>query len=124
MYLSFIAFSPQDLLWVPGSFLCLPEPPSYSVHEKTEYFHTIPYKTVREINAANDNRQYITLIIITGVCSTRLRVVITIFKNYNYNKRHIFFLSRLIFPAVVTLVVTTLTFPPGFGQFMAGEVRL
>ncbi len=37
---------------------------------------------------------------------------------------HIFFLSRLIFPAVVTLVVTTLTFPPGFGQFMAGEVRL
>uniref|UniRef100_A0A673IMT9 Chloride channel, voltage-sensitive 1a n=1 Tax=Sinocyclocheilus rhinocerous TaxID=307959 RepID=A0A673IMT9_9TELE len=28
---------------------------------------------------------------------------------------------RLIFPAVVTLVVTTLTFPPGFGQFMAGE---
>uniref|UniRef100_A0A8B9JDS7 Chloride voltage-gated channel 1 n=1 Tax=Astyanax mexicanus TaxID=7994 RepID=A0A8B9JDS7_ASTMX len=30
---------------------------------------------------------------------------------------------RLIFPAVVTFVVTTLTFPPGFGQFMAGEVR-
>ncbi|XP_016133295.1 chloride channel protein 1-like isoform X2 [Sinocyclocheilus grahami] len=29
---------------------------------------------------------------------------------------------RLIFPAVVTLVVTTLTFPPGFGQFMAGEL--
>uniref|UniRef100_A0AAQ4RG02 Chloride channel, voltage-sensitive 1a n=1 Tax=Gasterosteus aculeatus aculeatus TaxID=481459 RepID=A0AAQ4RG02_GASAC len=29
---------------------------------------------------------------------------------------------RLIFPAVVTLVVATLTFPPGFGQFMAGEL--
>ncbi|XP_073787315.1 chloride channel protein 1a isoform X5 [Danio rerio] len=29
---------------------------------------------------------------------------------------------RLVFPAVVTLVVTTLTFPPGFGQFMAGEL--
>uniref|UniRef100_W5KQE4 Chloride channel, voltage-sensitive 1a n=1 Tax=Astyanax mexicanus TaxID=7994 RepID=W5KQE4_ASTMX len=29
---------------------------------------------------------------------------------------------RLIFPAVVTFVVTTLTFPPGFGQFMAGEL--
>uniref|UniRef100_A0A8C2G178 Chloride channel, voltage-sensitive 1a n=1 Tax=Cyprinus carpio TaxID=7962 RepID=A0A8C2G178_CYPCA len=29
---------------------------------------------------------------------------------------------RLIFPAVVTLVITTLTFPPGFGQFMAGEL--
>ncbi|XP_075968943.1 chloride channel protein 1-like isoform X3 [Anarhichas minor] len=28
---------------------------------------------------------------------------------------------RLIFPAVVTLVISTLTFPPGFGQFMAGE---
>jgi len=32
--------------------------------------------------------------------------------------------SRLIFPAVVTLVIATLTFPPGFGQFMAGEVRV
>uniref|UniRef100_A0A8C9SY71 Chloride voltage-gated channel 1 n=1 Tax=Scleropages formosus TaxID=113540 RepID=A0A8C9SY71_SCLFO len=30
---------------------------------------------------------------------------------------------RLIYPAVVTLVIATLTFPPGFGQFMAGEVR-
>ncbi|KAK3508529.1 hypothetical protein QTP70_031915 [Hemibagrus guttatus] len=29
---------------------------------------------------------------------------------------------RLIFPAVVTFVITTLTFPPGFGQFMAGEL--
>uniref|UniRef100_A0A3Q2Q6R8 Chloride channel, voltage-sensitive 1a n=1 Tax=Fundulus heteroclitus TaxID=8078 RepID=A0A3Q2Q6R8_FUNHE len=29
---------------------------------------------------------------------------------------------RLIFPAIVTLVIATLTFPPGFGQFMAGEL--
>ncbi|KAK1880489.1 Chloride channel protein 1 [Dissostichus eleginoides] len=29
---------------------------------------------------------------------------------------------RLIFPAVVTLVIATLTFPPGFGKFMAGEL--
>ncbi|XP_012685024.1 chloride channel protein 1a [Clupea harengus] len=29
---------------------------------------------------------------------------------------------RLIFPGVVTLLITTLTFPPGFGQFMAGEL--
>ncbi|XP_047672863.1 chloride channel protein 1a [Tachysurus fulvidraco] len=29
---------------------------------------------------------------------------------------------RLIFPAVVTFVIATLTFPPGFGQFMAGEL--
>ncbi|XP_072530553.1 chloride channel protein 1a [Salminus brasiliensis] len=29
---------------------------------------------------------------------------------------------RLIFPAVVTFLITTLTFPPGFGQFMAGEL--
>eukprot|EP00063_Salmo_salar_P058072 XP_014032907.1 PREDICTED: chloride channel protein 1-like isoform X3 [Salmo salar] len=29
---------------------------------------------------------------------------------------------RLIFPGVVTLVIATLTFPPGFGQFMAGEL--
>uniref|UniRef100_A0A6Q2XMC5 Chloride channel protein n=1 Tax=Esox lucius TaxID=8010 RepID=A0A6Q2XMC5_ESOLU len=31
-------------------------------------------------------------------------------------------MTRLIFPAVVTLVIATLTFPPGFGQFMAGEL--
>ncbi|XP_033830793.1 chloride channel protein 1-like [Periophthalmus magnuspinnatus] len=29
---------------------------------------------------------------------------------------------RLLFPAVVTLVIASLTFPPGFGQFMAGEL--
>ncbi|XP_031693967.1 chloride channel protein 1 [Oncorhynchus kisutch] len=30
---------------------------------------------------------------------------------------------RLIYPGAVTFVIATLTFPPGFGQFMAGEVR-
>ncbi|XP_067363209.1 chloride channel protein 2c isoform X2 [Channa argus] len=30
--------------------------------------------------------------------------------------------KRLLFPAVVTLVICTLTFPPGFGQFMAGKL--
>uniref|UniRef100_A0A8C4S555 Chloride channel protein n=1 Tax=Erpetoichthys calabaricus TaxID=27687 RepID=A0A8C4S555_ERPCA len=29
---------------------------------------------------------------------------------------------RLIYPGVVTFVISTLTFPPGFGQFMAGEL--
>ncbi|XP_017336233.2 chloride channel protein 1a isoform X1 [Ictalurus punctatus] len=29
---------------------------------------------------------------------------------------------RLIYPAVVTFVIATLTFPPGFGHFMAGEL--
>ncbi|XP_058474571.1 chloride channel protein 1-like [Solea solea] len=29
---------------------------------------------------------------------------------------------RLLFPAVITLLIATLTFPPGFGQFMAGEL--
>ncbi|XP_053307318.1 chloride channel protein 1 isoform X2 [Spea bombifrons] len=34
------------------------------------------------------------------------------------------FLSRyrLIYPAVITFCIATLTFPPGFGQFMAGEL--
>uniref|UniRef100_A0A8C2ZMG7 Chloride channel protein 2 n=1 Tax=Cyclopterus lumpus TaxID=8103 RepID=A0A8C2ZMG7_CYCLU len=30
--------------------------------------------------------------------------------------------KRLVYPALVTLLVTTLTFPPGFGQFMAGQL--
>ncbi|KAJ1121472.1 hypothetical protein NDU88_000009 [Pleurodeles waltl] len=29
---------------------------------------------------------------------------------------------RLIYPGVITFVIATLTFPPGFGQFMAGEL--
>ncbi|XP_070691666.1 chloride channel protein 1 isoform X1 [Pempheris klunzingeri] len=29
---------------------------------------------------------------------------------------------RLIYPGAVTLIIATLTFPPGFGQFMAGEL--
>ncbi|XP_075467916.1 chloride channel protein 1 isoform X3 [Ascaphus truei] len=34
------------------------------------------------------------------------------------------FLSRyrLIYPAVITFCIATITFPPGFGQFMAGEL--
>ncbi|KAK3534265.1 hypothetical protein QTP86_008523 [Hemibagrus guttatus] len=32
--------------------------------------------------------------------------------------------KRLVYPAVVTLLISTLTFPPGFGQFMAGQVRI
>uniref|UniRef100_A0A452EBM8 Chloride channel protein 2 n=1 Tax=Capra hircus TaxID=9925 RepID=A0A452EBM8_CAPHI len=30
--------------------------------------------------------------------------------------------QRLLFPALVTLLISTLTFPPGFGQFMAGQL--
>ncbi|XP_061493432.1 chloride channel protein 2 isoform X2 [Rhineura floridana] len=30
--------------------------------------------------------------------------------------------KRLLFPALVTLFIATLTFPPGFGQFMAGQL--
>ncbi|XP_064157114.1 chloride channel protein 2c isoform X2 [Anguilla rostrata] len=30
--------------------------------------------------------------------------------------------KRLLYPALVTLLVSTLTFPPGFGQFMAGSL--
>ncbi|KFO89255.1 Chloride channel protein 1, partial [Buceros rhinoceros silvestris] len=29
---------------------------------------------------------------------------------------------RLIYPGVITFLIATLTFPPGFGQFMAGEL--
>uniref|UniRef100_A0A8D0ARK8 Chloride voltage-gated channel 2 n=1 Tax=Sander lucioperca TaxID=283035 RepID=A0A8D0ARK8_SANLU len=30
--------------------------------------------------------------------------------------------KRLLYPALVTLLISTLTFPPGFGQFMAGKL--
>ncbi|XP_017574617.1 chloride channel protein 2 [Pygocentrus nattereri] len=30
--------------------------------------------------------------------------------------------TRVLYPALVTLVIATLTFPPGFGQYMAGEL--
>uniref|UniRef100_A0A8C7J1W7 Chloride channel protein 2 n=1 Tax=Oncorhynchus kisutch TaxID=8019 RepID=A0A8C7J1W7_ONCKI len=30
--------------------------------------------------------------------------------------------KRLVYPAMVTLIISTLTFPPGFGQFMAGQL--
>lgn len=30
--------------------------------------------------------------------------------------------SRLLYPGCVTLIIASFTFPPGFGQFMAGEV--
>uniref|UniRef100_A0A3B3HDZ5 Chloride channel 2c n=1 Tax=Oryzias latipes TaxID=8090 RepID=A0A3B3HDZ5_ORYLA len=30
--------------------------------------------------------------------------------------------KRLLYPVLVTLIISTLTFPPGFGQFMAGKL--
>uniref|UniRef100_A0A452IHX3 Uncharacterized protein n=1 Tax=Gopherus agassizii TaxID=38772 RepID=A0A452IHX3_9SAUR len=30
--------------------------------------------------------------------------------------------SRLVYPGVITFLIATVTFPPGFGQFMAGEL--
>uniref|UniRef100_A0A0S7F0L2 CLCN2 n=1 Tax=Poeciliopsis prolifica TaxID=188132 RepID=A0A0S7F0L2_9TELE len=30
--------------------------------------------------------------------------------------------KRLLYPTLVTLLISTLTFPPGFGQFMAGKL--
>lgn len=41
-----------------------------------------------------------------------------------YFNKLLFFCSRLIYPGVITFLIATLTFPPGFGQFMAGEVRV
>ena len=32
------------------------------------------------------------------------------------------FFSRLLYPGIVTFVIASFTFPPGIGQFMAGEV--
>ncbi|KAM5131783.1 chloride channel protein 1 [Mantella aurantiaca] len=48
------------------------------------------------------------------------QVVLGIRRNQTLNA----FLSRyrFIYPAVVTFCIATLTFPPGFGQFMAGEL--
>ncbi|KAA0703004.1 Chloride channel protein 1 [Triplophysa tibetana] len=31
-------------------------------------------------------------------------------------------IGRLLYPGIVTLIIATFTFPPGFGQFMAGEL--
>uniref|UniRef100_A0A3P9GXF6 Chloride channel protein 2 n=1 Tax=Oryzias latipes TaxID=8090 RepID=A0A3P9GXF6_ORYLA len=31
-------------------------------------------------------------------------------------------IGRLLYPVLVTLIISTLTFPPGFGQFMAGKL--
>jgi chloride channel 2 len=35
----------------------------------------------------------------------------------------VLFFSRFIYPGLVTLVISSLTFPLGLGQFFAGEVR-
>lgn len=59
-------------------------------------------------------------------------IAFIILKWYRYNKKNVtlyfnrlFFLSsRLIYPGVISFLIATLTFPPGFGQFMAGEVRV
>ncbi|XP_032824019.2 chloride channel protein 2-like isoform X2 [Petromyzon marinus] len=48
------------------------------------------------------------------------RIVLFFRRNKAINK--FFMKKRLLFPATVTFIIATLTFPPGFGQFMAGEL--
>ena len=36
----------------------------------------------------------------------------------------IFFFSIFIYPAIITIIITVLSFPLGLGQFMAGEVSV
>ena len=33
-----------------------------------------------------------------------------------------FFFSRFIYPGIIAIVISSCTFPPGLGQFFAGEV--
>lgn len=47
------------------------------------------------------------------------------YKNMRLHFNRLFFLfSFLIYPGFITFLIASLTFPPGFGQFMAGEVRV
>uniref|UniRef100_UPI00358F5B4B chloride channel protein 2-like isoform X2 n=1 Tax=Myxine glutinosa TaxID=7769 RepID=UPI00358F5B4B len=49
------------------------------------------------------------------------RMIVLLFrKNKTLNK--FFMKKRLLFPATVTFIIATLTFPAGFGQFMAGQL--
>lgn len=36
----------------------------------------------------------------------------------------VFFCSRFMYPAIITIVISSLTFPLGLGQFMAAEVSI
>lgn len=36
----------------------------------------------------------------------------------------VFFYSRFMYPAIITIVISSLTFPLGLGQFMAAEVSI
>jgi len=47
------------------------------------------------------------------------------YKNMRLCFNRLFFLfSFLIYPGFITFFIASVTFPPGFGQFMAGEVRV
>lgn len=113
-----VSVFPQDILWLSWSFFRIPQPPSGPVYEEAEHPHSFLNKTVR----MKWQQMYeLSFLLVNGcmMCSSFAVIVI-------HTRTCVTFClpSRLIFPAVVTLVITTLTFPPGFGQFMAGEVRL
>uniref|UniRef100_A0A8C3BQ25 Chloride channel protein n=1 Tax=Cairina moschata TaxID=8855 RepID=A0A8C3BQ25_CAIMO len=65
---------------------------------------------------------------VIGICSGFLGAFFVylnrqVKKNVTLYFNRLFFLSsRLIYPGVISFLIATVTFPPGFGQFMAGEL--
>lgn len=51
-------------------------------------------------------------LISSGWCALRL----------TWGGSNLFLFSRLLYPGIVTFIIASFTFPPGIGQFMAGEV--
>uniref|UniRef100_A0A8C4QMA1 Chloride channel, voltage-sensitive 1b n=1 Tax=Eptatretus burgeri TaxID=7764 RepID=A0A8C4QMA1_EPTBU len=49
------------------------------------------------------------------------RMIVLLFRK-NKTLNNFFMKKRLLFPATVTFIIATLTFPAGFGQFMAGQL--
>lgn len=109
----------QDFMWVFRSVLCLSEQTGCSDNEETDGSHAIPNKTAsHQIHINNQLITHLLLYYYALFCNC------TSSQFNNCLFVCLFYFSRLIYPGVVTLIIASLTFPPGFGQFMAGEVSI
>ena len=46
------------------------------------------------------------------------------YRDRNLNTDSFVFFSRFIYPGIIAIVISSCTFPPGLGQFFAGEVSV
>lgn len=91
---------------------------------------TALFKTSFRLEFPYDLQELLSFVAIGAICGFMGAAFIYIHRSIvNFNRSHLrlrTFLqrSRAIYPAIITVIITTMTYPHGLGQYMAGDLTL